>query len=135
MLEMIKYNTKRVCHSEYDTNDWLKMCYTVTHYFSWGTRAMHRQQIFSAVCFFSKIERQMFFSMGGHRMSKTLKRIGTTKFTCSEACAALKNLLNMENYQDVAKYKTKISLEDIVYFGQFSSNFEASYASIRNFQS
>ncbi|KAL4579603.1 hypothetical protein LXL04_015757 [Taraxacum kok-saghyz] len=21
---------------EYDTNDWLKMCYTVTHYFSWA---------------------------------------------------------------------------------------------------
>ncbi|KAL4558650.1 hypothetical protein LXL04_036851 [Taraxacum kok-saghyz] len=32
-MKMIKYNTKRVCH-KYDTNDWLKMCYTVTHYFS-----------------------------------------------------------------------------------------------------
>ncbi|KAL4565381.1 hypothetical protein LXL04_029473 [Taraxacum kok-saghyz] len=32
-MEIIKYNTKRVCH-KYDTNDWLKMCYNVTHSFS-----------------------------------------------------------------------------------------------------
>ncbi|KAL4592632.1 hypothetical protein LXL04_005635 [Taraxacum kok-saghyz] len=32
-MERIKYNTKRVCH-QYDTNDWLRICYTVTHSFS-----------------------------------------------------------------------------------------------------
>ncbi|KAL4568135.1 hypothetical protein LXL04_023737 [Taraxacum kok-saghyz] len=29
----IIYNTKRVCY-QYDINDWLRMCYTVTHFFS-----------------------------------------------------------------------------------------------------
>ncbi|KAL4585816.1 hypothetical protein LXL04_010442 [Taraxacum kok-saghyz] len=42
----------------------------------WGTRAMRRRQFYSANGFVSKIERQMFFSIGGHRMSKTLKQIG-----------------------------------------------------------
>ncbi|KAL4561705.1 hypothetical protein LXL04_033878 [Taraxacum kok-saghyz] len=48
-------------------------------YIHWGTRAMRRRQFYSANGFVSKIERQMFFSMAGHRMSKTLITIKLQK--------------------------------------------------------